>query len=88
MYTLVVSPEVRKALRKIERSGAASIQKKLEAILEKPTVCGRPLKHELKDYWRARVDPYRIIYEINEEEKQVILLCVDTRDKIYKEFNP
>jgi mRNA interferase RelE/StbE len=86
MYTLEVSTKVRKEIKKLHADSHPQLKKKLQQILKNPKVYGKPLRDSLQGFWRARVDPFRIIYEINEEKKIVILLKVDTRDCIYEEF--
>jgi addiction module RelE/StbE family toxin len=50
--------------------------------VEKPYI-GAKLGGDLSGLWRTRVRGYRVIYSINEKEKQVILIDVGHRKKIY-----
>ena len=54
----------------------------LREILVNPHA-GVPLVGPLKGLWRVRVGKYRIIYEIDEEEKIVVFHDVDLRKRVY-----
>ncbi len=58
--------------------------KKIEKILENPD-CGKPLKYTLSKYRSIRVkNKYRLIYRVNEEVKEIILVAFGHRKKIYE----
>lgn len=38
---------------------------------------------ELSDYWKDRVGKYRVIYQINEAKKTIIMYDVDLRKHVY-----
>jgi mRNA interferase RelE/StbE len=45
---------------------------------------GKPLERELTGLWSARRGPYRILYEIIDEELVVVVIHVDHRADIYR----
>ena len=55
----------------------------LKETLMKPDN-GIMLVGPLKGLWKVRVGKYRIIYEINEQEKMVIFHEVELRKKVYE----
>ncbi|RDU52806.1 type II toxin-antitoxin system RelE/ParE family toxin [Helicobacter sp. MIT 00-7814] len=57
--------------------------KKVEA-LENPKDMGKPLRGNLKDYWRYRVGDYRLICKIREQELLVVVVALNHRSKVYK----
>lgn len=57
--------------------------KKIEA-LENPKDMGKPLRGNLKDYWRYRVGDYRLICKIREQELLVVVVALNHRSKVYK----
>ena len=60
-----------------------TIRKKLAT---EPKKFGRPLRGELKKYWKLRVGEYRVIYEILEEQVLVYIILVGFRrdEDVYK----
>lgn len=55
----------------------------LKAILKKlphyPHEFGKPLQGELKGYYRLRIDPYRVVYTIENQRILVFVLAVGMR---------
>lgn len=49
---------------------------------------GKPLSNNMKGKWRYHVGNFRIVCEIKDDKLIVLVIDIDTRDKIYKEnFN-
>ena len=49
-----------------------------------PISFGRPLKYSLKGLRRLRVDDYRIIYKVAENELAIIIVKIAHRKEIYE----
>ena len=60
------------------------IVKTLKETLMKPD-SGIMLVGPLKALWKVRVGKYRIIYEIDEQEKRVIFYNVELKKKVYEQ---
>ena len=43
-----------------------------------------PLTADWRGFFKLRVGDIRIIYEVREEKKDIVIHCIDRRDKIYK----
>ena len=56
----------------------------LGALLENPDRVGGPLQRELADLRSARRGAYRVIYEIDEAGRLVIVHRVDHRTTVYR----
>ncbi len=58
------------------------------AIMERLTIdpigLGKPLRYSLKGHRRLRVGDYRIIYTIDEANKNVIITAIGHRKDIYE----
>jgi len=84
-YTIIFDKNADKQLQKInvtqQRIIVNWIAKNLE-MAEDPRVFGKPLKGNLKDYWRYRVGDYRIIVEINVREIRVLIIDIGHRKDI------
>ena len=81
MYEIIFTDRFKKEFKKLSKDGQKYINKVkelVEELKETPTEGkGMPekLKHELNDFYSRRIiNQHRLIYEIEEEEKQVTLL--------------
>lgn len=59
--------------------------KRLES-LENPRDMGKALSGNLKSYWRYRVGDYRLICKIVDEDALIIVVDINHRSRIYKDF--
>ncbi len=87
MYNLAVKESLDKKFRKLkkkDREMLASIDRKVQDILDDPYRF-KPLKKPLQNKRRVHVGgSFVLVYEINEEKKLVTLLDFDHHDNIYK----
>ncbi|WP_169763479.1 type II toxin-antitoxin system RelE family toxin [Campylobacter mucosalis] len=82
----IYSPNAIKQFKKLDKS----IQKKIKTYtdeletLQNPRTKGKGLVANLSGYWRYRVENYRLICKIVDNEMIILCLEIDKRDKIYK----
>jgi mRNA interferase RelE/StbE len=77
----------KKDFKKIDRSDQRRILKTIrKKLATKPKEFGKPLRGELKGYWKLRIGKYRVIYEIEEEKVLVCVIMVGYRrdEEAYK----
>lgn len=78
-----------KASKKFEKLDSFT-QKKIKnytlglEALENPRFKGKGLSANLSGFWRYRVENYRLICEIKDNEAIILCLEIDKRDKVYK----
>lgn len=80
-YQAVFDPPFKEKLKKIYKKDRAlynRVMKKIEQIVLKAKHY-KPLKHELKGKRGAHVDPFVIIFKVDEEN--VVFLEIDKHDK-------
>lgn len=85
MYKLTYKKSALKALRKMPKPQAQSLQQALEAMAENPYAYSgdwKPMKGE--PYWRLRQGSYRAICSIDDGELVVLVLKVGSRGDVYK----
>lgn len=86
-YQLEQGPRFRKALKKLtkkfDRRFKEKFLEKLEKIKNNPKTTGKPLKENLSGFWRTRLEDYRIIYDIDEENRIITLENIGHRSEIY-----
>lgn len=85
-YELVVTPPARRALSETLNEGvaAAVIDFLTTSLIEDPRRVGKPLRRELQGLWAARRGVYRVLYRINEERREVVVIRVEHRRDVYR----
>jgi mRNA interferase RelE/StbE len=84
-FKVLLHPKAAKEIQKIEKQIRTRIIENAKQLHENPDKLGKPLKQS--DYWSLRVGDYRVIFEINQNKKQVIILFVGHRSKVYDDFS-
>jgi mRNA interferase RelE/StbE len=84
-HASVLHDDLKKLNRAIQKKILAQIGKKLSIS---PQTFGKPLRYDLKGYWRLRVENYRVIFEIESKRQIVKIWLIDQRkdDRVYIEF--
>lgn len=86
-YKLIYSKDFQKLFKKLDPSVqklcALWIKNNLENT-KNPKQFGKPLKGELKSFWRYRIGPYRLIVEIQDDKLIILMLSFGHRKIIYK----
>ena len=82
-WRLVVMGPARRQFDRLPMSVAAAVLETLDAITKNPKRLGKRLTLEHEGRWSARRGPYRIIYELLEEERLVRVIAIGRRD-IYR----
>jgi mRNA interferase RelE/StbE len=84
-FAVLLHPKAVKELEKIEHQTRTRITERLKELRNDPVTIGKALKHS--DFWSLRIGDYRVIYEIERAKKQVIILFVGHRKKVYDDFS-
>ena len=84
-FKVLLQPKAAKELQKIEKQIRTRIIESAKQLCENPNKLGKPLKQS--DYWSLRVGDYRVIYEINQDKKQAVILFIGHRSKVYDDFS-
>jgi len=85
MYKISYLPEViKKQIPKLSLPVKRRIKKAIEKkLVIDPIAYGKPLRYSLKGLRRLRVDDYRIIYKIDENDEEVVIVKIAHRKEIY-----
>jgi len=81
---VVAGPAERSLARLTEGVAAAIVEFMLGPLTEAPTIVGKPLQRELAGYRSARRGSYRVVYRLDEDEHQVIVVRIDHRSDVYR----
>ena len=85
-YELVVTPPAARAISQQlpEPVAAAVIEFLTGSLIREPRRLGKQLRRELAGIWSARRGTYRVLYRINEQRREVIVLRVEHRGDVYR----
>ncbi|WNE41644.1 MAG: Toxin RelG [Mycoplasmataceae bacterium] len=75
-------------LKRLDKHLSGIIVEKIEKHLAvEPQLVGKPLKGDLKGYWKYRIKgDYRVGYKISKDETLIIILIVGHRKEVYERF--
>ena len=82
-YSVLLHPKAAKELESLDSQTRARIVERVRELCDKPEA-GKPLTQS--DFWSLRVGDYRAIYQIDRERRQVVVLFVGHRSKVYDDF--
>ncbi len=85
-YELVVArPAARAIAEQLPESvSTAVIDVITGALIENPQRVGKALRNELEGIHSARRGTYRVLYRIDENAREVIVLRIDHRSDVYR----
>ena len=85
MYEVEITPEGLRHLNRLpEKVRAAALETVWGPIADNPQRLGRPLLGELEGLRSARRGDYRIIYEVFEDDRVVLIHRVQHRREVYR----
>lgn len=79
-----VMPPARRQLGRLPESAAAAVLETLHSLEENPRRIGKPLALELEGRFVARRGPYRVVYEIDDAERLVVVVAIGHRRDVYR----
>lgn len=85
-YELVLTPPAVRAIQSElpEAVAAAVIEFMTGPLVENPRRVGKMLRRELEGIWSARRGTYRVLYRINDQVDEVVVLRIDHRRDVYR----
>jgi mRNA-degrading endonuclease RelE of RelBE toxin-antitoxin system len=85
-YELVLTPPAIRAVQSgLPESVAAAVVAFLTgALVENPQRVGKRLRGDLAGIHSARRGSYRVLYRINEAQREVVVLRIDHRRNVYR----
>lgn len=86
MYDIVLTKKAQKFYENCDKKIARKLNRCFDQLREHPHVHPniKSLRGRLAGSFRYRVGDYRVVYEIKEDPKQVIILLIVHRSKAYQ----
>lgn len=85
-YELVLTPPAVRSIqtRLPDAVSAAVIEFMTGPLINNPRRVGKMLRRELQGIWSARRGTYRVLYRINDDPKEVVVLRIEHRRDVYR----
>jgi len=85
-YDLVVASSAARSIASVlpEPVAGAVIALITGDLLATPRRVGKPLRRELQGMWVARRGTFRIVYRIDDENHEIVVLRVEHRGNVYR----
>jgi mRNA-degrading endonuclease RelE of RelBE toxin-antitoxin system len=83
-WRLVVMPPARREFDRLSVAVAAAVLETLDAIAANRRRVGKPLLFEHEGRLSARRGPYRVIYEVLDDEHLIRVLAIGHRRDVYR----
>lgn len=84
-YKLVWTAPAKRALTRLpEKAATACIEFAYGPLSQNPARVGRPLRLDFEGLHSARRGDFRIIYEIRDDARAVVVLTVQHRSDVYR----
>jgi mRNA interferase RelE/StbE len=84
-FAILLHAKAAKELERLEEDLRTRIKERLRELKNNPESIGKALKPS--DFWSLRIGDYRAIFEIDRAKKQVIVLFIGHRKKVYDDFS-
>ena len=86
-YTIDIRPRARRSLRQLDPSARRTIATAIDNLATQPRPPGvTPLKGH-RPWLRTRVGDYRIIYDVDDRARVVIVAVIGHRREVYRDLN-
>jgi mRNA interferase RelE/StbE len=84
LWRIEVMAPARREFDRLPIAVAAAVLETLDAIAQNPRRLGKPLMLEHEGRYSARRGPYRIIYELDDEQQLVRVVAIGHRRDVYR----
>jgi len=85
VYKILIHPKAKIFLDKLDQKTKERIKNKLKELKKISDKTGKNLKYST--FWSLRISDYRVIYEINKNQKKIIILFIGHRKNVYDDFS-
>ena len=83
-FRILITRGAEKDLGKLPKRDKVKAIDAIRALSKQPRHSGA-VKLKYKEGWRIRIGDYRIIYQINNTEKEIIIIGVKHRREVYRD---
>lgn len=85
MYETYQTKRFKKQFRKLDKSIKQKVESEINKLKKSPSN-GEQLKGNLIDFYRVRIDNYRLVYRFHESPNRLELIYIGLRKNVYEEL--
>ena len=82
MFRIKLTPKAKRGLKTISKSHREVVATAIEELKDSPTI-GKPLSRELSGKLSIRIGLYRVVYQVDFNDKVVLIVNAGHRSKVY-----
>ncbi len=86
-YRVIIKPSAEKVMRNLHKKVLRTIARKIDLLAGEPRPHGAVKLRGLDDLYRIRVQDYRIVYQIRDQELLILVIRIGHRKDVYRELN-
>jgi mRNA interferase RelE/StbE len=83
-YSIDVAPRAERQFRKLSREVQVRLASKIDALAGTPRPRGVEKLEDEENLYRIRVGDYRIVYEISDEKRSIVIAKIGHRREVYR----
>jgi mRNA interferase RelE/StbE len=87
MWNLIIKKSAQQTLKKLSIDTCKIIDHYFQnriILSQDPSIFAKPLRNDLKGFWRFRIDKIRIICKFNYENRIITIYAIGHREDIYE----
>lgn len=84
MYAVKLLPSAARELAGLERPMQRRVARRLDRLAEEPRGGGAVKLRGADDVWRVRVGAYRLLYRIDDDRLEVLVIRIAHRSQAYR----
>jgi len=84
IYDIRIKPSAIKEIERLQPEIKNRIKSKIEKLKEEPRPSGVRKLSDYEDIYRIRIGDYRVIFQINDQDRFIRILAVRKRDEAYR----
>ena len=85
-YRVYLKRNAEKELRRLPFAYLSAIVDKIKRLANQPRPAGVQMLKGEERYFRLRVSDYRIVYEVNDADREIMVLRIGHRRDVYEGF--
>ena len=83
-YSILIRPAAVRDLKALPSDARSRIEKAIDRLVDDPRPPGSRKLVGVDDEWRLRVGDYRVLYLVNDSQRQVVVARVAHRREAYR----
>ena len=86
-HTIEFKPAAVRDLKSLDRQTQKGVGKKIDTLRSNPFPKGvKKLQGTDEEYYRIKIGPYRIIYQVQHEKVNILIIRIRHRKEVYKDL--